>query len=114
MVMVIPKGMSCHVGRHVTGSEDGPKDKPRGWRMGPHTIYKNKSKLPFWSLWFGQFCHFNPNLKLFKSGSLWFAFCCHFSPNLKKSHYLLFQHVFFVFLCRVVLSNYFSLKHFLN
>uniref|UniRef100_A0A251U5V9 Uncharacterized protein n=1 Tax=Helianthus annuus TaxID=4232 RepID=A0A251U5V9_HELAN len=36
------------------------------------------------------FCHFSPNLKLFKSGSLWFAFCCHFSPNLKNSHFLLF------------------------
>ncbi|MFS7996796.1 hypothetical protein Hanom_Chr12g01134021 [Helianthus anomalus] len=42
-----------------------------------------KSKLPFWSLWFGQFCHFSPNLKLFTSGSLWFAFCCHFGPKLK-------------------------------
>ncbi|MFS7923873.1 hypothetical protein Hanom_Chr03g00265991 [Helianthus anomalus] len=43
-----------------------------------------KIKLPFWSLWFGQFCYFSSNLKLFKFGSLWFAFCCHFSPKLKK------------------------------
>ncbi|MFS8025727.1 hypothetical protein Hanom_Chr16g01478601 [Helianthus anomalus] len=50
----------------------------------------NLSKLPFWSLWFGQFCHFSPNLKLFKLGSMWFAFCCHFSPKLKISHFLLF------------------------
>ncbi|MFS7933219.1 hypothetical protein Hanom_Chr04g00377131 [Helianthus anomalus] len=42
MVRVISKGMGCHVGCHVTGSEDGPKrDGLRGWRMGPHTIYKN-------------------------------------------------------------------------
>ncbi|MFS8006279.1 hypothetical protein Hanom_Chr14g01247351 [Helianthus anomalus] len=44
-----------------------------------------KSKLSFWSLWFGQFCHFSPNLKLITSGSLWFAFCCHFSPKFKKT-----------------------------
>ncbi|MFS7908430.1 hypothetical protein Hanom_Chr01g00083061 [Helianthus anomalus] len=72
------------------------------------------SKLSLWSLWFGQFSHFSPNLKLFKSRSLWFAFCCYFSPNLKNSHFLLFQHVFFVFLCRVVLSKYILLNHFLN
>ncbi|MFS7917589.1 hypothetical protein Hanom_Chr03g00190901 [Helianthus anomalus] len=58
------------------------------------------SKLPFWSLWFGQFCHFSPNLKLFNSGSLWFASYFHFSPKLKNSHFLLFQHPFFVFICR--------------
>ncbi|KAJ0914831.1 hypothetical protein HanPSC8_Chr06g0243051 [Helianthus annuus] len=45
------------------------------------------SKLLFWSLWFGQFCHFSLNLKLFKSGSLWFAFFCHFSPKLKISYF---------------------------
>ncbi|KAJ0751550.1 putative Ubiquitin-like domain superfamily, UBL3-like, ubiquitin domain-containing protein [Helianthus annuus] len=33
---------------------------------------KIKSKLPFWSLWFGHFCHFTPKLKLFASGSLRF------------------------------------------
>ncbi|MFS8005705.1 hypothetical protein Hanom_Chr13g01240511 [Helianthus anomalus] len=44
----------------------------------------NLSKLPFWSLWFGHFCHFSPNLKLFKSGSLWFRFCCHFGPKFKS------------------------------
>ncbi|MFS7908609.1 hypothetical protein Hanom_Chr01g00085151 [Helianthus anomalus] len=42
-----------------------------------------KSKLPFWSLRFGQFCHFSPNLKLFISGSTWFHFCCHFGPKIK-------------------------------
>ncbi|MFS8018191.1 hypothetical protein Hanom_Chr15g01389231 [Helianthus anomalus] len=42
------------------------------------------SKLPFWSLWFGHFCHFSPNLKLFKSGSLWFHFYCHLSPKVKS------------------------------
>ncbi|MFS8005352.1 hypothetical protein Hanom_Chr13g01236311 [Helianthus anomalus] len=45
------------------------------------------SKLSFWSLWFGQYCHFSPNLKLFTFESLWFAFCCHFSPKLKISHF---------------------------
>ncbi|MFS8010824.1 hypothetical protein Hanom_Chr14g01301541 [Helianthus anomalus] len=35
-------------------------------------------------MWFGQFYHFNPNLKLITSESLWFAFCCHFSPSLKS------------------------------
>ncbi|MFS8006232.1 hypothetical protein Hanom_Chr14g01246791 [Helianthus anomalus] len=50
-------------------------------------IYLNLfySKLPFWSLWFGQFCHFSPNLKLFTSRSLWFHFCCHFSPKRKSA-----------------------------
>ncbi|MFS7908891.1 hypothetical protein Hanom_Chr01g00088391 [Helianthus anomalus] len=48
-----------------------------------------KSKLSFWSLWFGQFYHFSPNLKLFKSRSLWFEFCCHFT-KLNISHFLLF------------------------
>ncbi|MFS7944631.1 hypothetical protein Hanom_Chr06g00514511 [Helianthus anomalus] len=44
--------------------------------------------MPFWSLWFGQFCHFSPNLKFITSGSLWFAFCCHFSPKSKNPHFL--------------------------
>ncbi|MFS7915996.1 hypothetical protein Hanom_Chr02g00171891 [Helianthus anomalus] len=48
------------------------------------------SKLSFWSLWFGYFCHFSSNLKFFTSESLWFAFCCHFSPKLKISDFLLF------------------------
>ncbi|MFS7890036.1 hypothetical protein Hanom_Chr00s000006g01614041 [Helianthus anomalus] len=43
-----------------------------------------KSKLPFWSLWFGHSCHFSSNLKLFTSGSLWFCFCCHFGPKLNS------------------------------
>ncbi|MFS7971505.1 hypothetical protein Hanom_Chr09g00833661 [Helianthus anomalus] len=37
-------------------------------------------------MWFGHFCHFSPNLKLFKSESLWFRFCCHFGPKLKSGH----------------------------
>ncbi|MFS7985610.1 hypothetical protein Hanom_Chr11g01000491 [Helianthus anomalus] len=49
------------------------------------------SKLPFWSLWLGHFCHFSPNLKLFTSGSMWFAFCFHFSPKLKISHFYCFK-----------------------
>ncbi|KAJ0479869.1 hypothetical protein HanIR_Chr13g0625031 [Helianthus annuus] len=36
-------------------------------------------------MWFGHFCHFNPNLKLFKFGSLWFHFYCHFSPKIKSA-----------------------------
>ncbi|KAF5795946.1 hypothetical protein HanXRQr2_Chr08g0345611 [Helianthus annuus] len=42
------------------------------------------SKLLIWSLWFGQFCHFSPNLKVFVSGSLWFYFYCHFGPKVKS------------------------------
>ncbi|MFS8030466.1 hypothetical protein Hanom_Chr17g01534401 [Helianthus anomalus] len=44
-----------------------------------------KSKLPFWSLRFGHFCHFSPKLKLFASGSLWFQFCCHFDPKARSA-----------------------------
>ncbi|MFS7952938.1 hypothetical protein Hanom_Chr07g00612801 [Helianthus anomalus] len=55
-----------------------------------YTIQDNssKSKLPFWSLWFGHFCHFSPKLKFFASGSLWFQFYCHFGP---KWHFTLVQ-----------------------
>ncbi|MFS7935148.1 hypothetical protein Hanom_Chr05g00400051 [Helianthus anomalus] len=66
--------------------------------------------MSFCSIWFGQFCHFSPNLKFFKFGSLWFVFCCHFSPNLKISHFLLFQHAFFVFLCRGSFVHLFFIK----
>ncbi|MFS7978943.1 hypothetical protein Hanom_Chr10g00921421 [Helianthus anomalus] len=48
------------------------------------TLNFKMSKLSFWSPWFGHFCHFSRNLKLFTSGSLWFAFCCHFGPKLKS------------------------------
>ncbi|MFS8035019.1 hypothetical protein Hanom_Chr17g01588061 [Helianthus anomalus] len=47
-------------------------------------FYLSLSKLSFCSLWFGHFCHFSPNLKVFKSGALLFQFCCHFDPNLKS------------------------------
>ncbi|MFS7987980.1 hypothetical protein Hanom_Chr11g01029171 [Helianthus anomalus] len=46
--------------------------------------YKFKSKLPFWSLRFGYFCHFSLKLKPFASGSLWFQFYCHFGPKMKS------------------------------
>ncbi|MFS7976354.1 hypothetical protein Hanom_Chr10g00891511 [Helianthus anomalus] len=59
-----------------------------------------KEYTAIWSLWFGQFCHFSPYLKLFKSGSLWFHFYCHFSAKLKNSLFLLLQLVYFVLLCR--------------
>ncbi|MFS7916299.1 hypothetical protein Hanom_Chr02g00175501 [Helianthus anomalus] len=42
------------------------------------------SKLPFWSLWFGYFFHFNPKVKLFASGSMWFQFYCHFGPKINQ------------------------------
>ncbi|MFS8030635.1 hypothetical protein Hanom_Chr17g01536341 [Helianthus anomalus] len=38
--------------------------------------------MSFWSMSFGQFCHFSPNFKDFISGS-WFQFCCHFGPKVK-------------------------------
>ncbi|MFS7943518.1 hypothetical protein Hanom_Chr06g00501201 [Helianthus anomalus] len=50
------------------------------------------SKLPFWSLRFGQFCHFSPNLKPFASGYLWFQFCCHFGPKINQLIFLKFNH----------------------
>ncbi|MFS7966709.1 hypothetical protein Hanom_Chr09g00776951 [Helianthus anomalus] len=63
-------------------------------------------------MWFGQFFHFSPNLKPFKFGYLWFAFCCHSSPNLKNSRFLLFQHAFFVFLCRGIFVQVHFIKIF--
>ncbi|MFS7970122.1 hypothetical protein Hanom_Chr09g00817291 [Helianthus anomalus] len=61
---------------------------------------KKKSKLQFWSLWFGQFCHYSPKLKLFVSGSLWFQFYCHFGPKMKSSHICLIKSCYFVIFCR--------------
>ncbi|MFS7898954.1 hypothetical protein Hanom_Chr12g01171341 [Helianthus anomalus] len=49
----------------------------------------NNSKLPFWSLRFGYFCHFSPKLKPFASGSLWFQFYCHFDPKVKSVIFIL-------------------------
>ncbi|MFS7994330.1 hypothetical protein Hanom_Chr12g01104631 [Helianthus anomalus] len=62
------------------------------------------SKLPFWSLWFGQFCHFSPNLKLITSRALWFGFCCHFGPNFKFDQILLLKPFYFVFILRGILG----------
>ncbi|MFS7970956.1 hypothetical protein Hanom_Chr09g00827001 [Helianthus anomalus] len=54
-------------------------------------IYSTKSKVPFWSLRFGHFCHFSPKLKLFVSGSLWFQFYCHFGPKMESGHICLIK-----------------------
>ncbi|MFS7920895.1 putative prenylated rab acceptor P [Helianthus anomalus] len=54
------------------------------------------SKLPFWSLWFGYFCYFSPNLKLFKSGSLWFTFIAILIQN-SKTFFLLLEPAYFFF-----------------
>ncbi|MFS7953281.1 hypothetical protein Hanom_Chr07g00616701 [Helianthus anomalus] len=59
-------------------------------------IYIYMSKLPFWSLRFGQFCHFSPNLKPFTFGSLWFQFYCHFGPNIKADLVCLTKPFYFV------------------
>ncbi|MFS7951850.1 hypothetical protein Hanom_Chr07g00600061 [Helianthus anomalus] len=66
------------------------------------------SKLPFWSLWFGQFCHFSPKLKLFASGSLWFQFYCHFRPKMKSGHICLIKSCYFVIFRRskMIISFY--------
>ncbi|MFS8030045.1 hypothetical protein Hanom_Chr17g01529501 [Helianthus anomalus] len=55
------------------------------------------SKLPFWSLRFGHFCHFSPKLKSFTSGSLWFQLYCHFGPKIKLGH-----------ICLIKSCNFFS------
>ncbi|MFS7980821.1 hypothetical protein Hanom_Chr10g00943711 [Helianthus anomalus] len=57
---------------------------------------KTKSKLLFWSLRFGQFCHFSPKLKLFAFGSLWFQFYCYFGPKMKSGHIYLIKSCYFV------------------
>ncbi|MFS7950418.1 hypothetical protein Hanom_Chr07g00582961 [Helianthus anomalus] len=49
------------------------------------------SKLPFWSLRFGHFCHFSTKLKLFTFRSLWFHFYCHFGPKVKSCHICLIK-----------------------
>ncbi|MFS7945753.1 hypothetical protein Hanom_Chr06g00527871 [Helianthus anomalus] len=60
---------------------------------GSFTSYYNflfsLSKLPFWSLWFGHFCHFSLKLKLFAYGSLWFQFYCHFGPKINQVIFVL-------------------------
>ncbi|MFS7915961.1 hypothetical protein Hanom_Chr02g00171511 [Helianthus anomalus] len=73
---------------------------------------KIKSKLLFWSLRFGHFCHFSPKLKHFVSGSLWFQFYCHFGPKVKSDHiYLIKSYYFFLFLRgKMIISFLFYLK----
>ncbi|MFS7944527.1 hypothetical protein Hanom_Chr06g00513201 [Helianthus anomalus] len=46
-------------------------------------INKKKRVLSFWSLRFGQFCHFSSNLKLFVSGPCVY-FYCHFGPKVNS------------------------------
>ncbi|MFS7918426.1 hypothetical protein Hanom_Chr03g00200891 [Helianthus anomalus] len=45
------------------------------------------SKLPFWSLRFGNLCHFSLKLKPFASGSPWFQLYCHFDPKVVRSYF---------------------------
>ncbi|MFS7926488.1 hypothetical protein Hanom_Chr04g00297641 [Helianthus anomalus] len=63
-----------------------------------HIFYK--SKLPFWSLRFGHFCHFSPKLKPFTTGSLWFQFYCHFGPKVKSGHICVIKSCYLVFFLR--------------
>ncbi|MFS7958621.1 hypothetical protein Hanom_Chr07g00680881 [Helianthus anomalus] len=60
------------------------------------------SKVPFWSLRFGHFCHFSSNLKPFASGSMWFHFCCHFGPKAKSAQISKKNLVFFVLFLNLV------------
>ncbi|MFS7979586.1 putative alpha-L-fucosidase [Helianthus anomalus] len=53
------------------------------------------SKLPFWSLRFGYFCHFSPKLKPFASGSLWFQHYCHFGPKVNPCRICLRKSCYF-------------------
>ncbi|MFS7976382.1 hypothetical protein Hanom_Chr10g00891801 [Helianthus anomalus] len=55
-------------------------------------------------MWFGQFCHFSPNLKLFKSRSLWFHFYCHFSLKVKFDQNSQIKPLVLSFCSRVFLS----------
>ncbi|MFS8027276.1 hypothetical protein Hanom_Chr16g01496791 [Helianthus anomalus] len=59
-----------------------------------------KGKLSFWSLSFGHFSHFNPNLKHFVSGSMWFQFYCHFDLKVKSCHIYLIKSYYFVLFLR--------------
>ncbi|MFS8015829.1 hypothetical protein Hanom_Chr15g01361291 [Helianthus anomalus] len=59
-------------------------------------VFRKKSKVPFWSLRFGYFCHFSPKLKPFASESLWFQFYCHFGPKKKSGHTCLIKSYNFV------------------
>ncbi|MFS8022986.1 hypothetical protein Hanom_Chr16g01446031 [Helianthus anomalus] len=71
------------------------------------------SKLPFWSLWFGHFCHFSTKFKLFASGTLWFQFCCHFGPKMKLGHICLIKSCYFVLFRRgkMIISFFINKYH---
>ncbi|MFS7966094.1 hypothetical protein Hanom_Chr09g00769851 [Helianthus anomalus] len=56
--------------------------------------------MPFWSLRFGHFCNFSPNIKPFAFGSLWFQFYCHFGPKVKPGPICLIKSCNFVLFLR--------------
>ncbi|MFS7967657.1 hypothetical protein Hanom_Chr09g00788291 [Helianthus anomalus] len=58
------------------------------------------SKLPFWSLRFGHFFHYNPKLKPFAPGSPWFRFYCHFGPKVKSGHICRIKSCYFILFLR--------------
>ncbi|MFS7918422.1 hypothetical protein Hanom_Chr03g00200821 [Helianthus anomalus] len=58
------------------------------------------SKLPFWSLRFGNLCHFSLKLKPFASGSPWFQLYCHFDPKVKSGHIFLIKSCYFILFLR--------------
>ncbi|MFS7979553.1 hypothetical protein Hanom_Chr10g00929071 [Helianthus anomalus] len=70
-----------------------------------------RSKLPFWSLRFGHFCHFSPKLNPFASGSLWFQFYCHFGPKMKSGHICLIKSCNFVIFLRGKLGHICLIKY---
>ncbi|MFS8020291.1 hypothetical protein Hanom_Chr15g01413841 [Helianthus anomalus] len=61
---------------------------------------KNKSKLPFWSLRFGRFCHFSPNFKPFAILVPVVLFFCHFGPIFKFGQIPQFKPTCFVLLLK--------------
>ncbi|MFS7907065.1 hypothetical protein Hanom_Chr01g00066871 [Helianthus anomalus] len=70
------------------------------------------SKLSFWSLRFGHFCHFSPNLKPFASRFLWFHFYCYFGPKIKSTRISQVNSCYFVLIFRgkIVISFLFYLN----
>ncbi|MFS7974137.1 hypothetical protein Hanom_Chr09g00865031 [Helianthus anomalus] len=77
--------LRCHLRLQIINSEQ-------------QLALKKESKLPFWSLRFGHFCHFRPKLKSFASGSC--QFYCHFGPKKKSSHICLIKSCNFVLFLR--------------